>query len=251
MNSRAGISILVCSIGILSAHAQTDRKDSLQLKKEEIYINPEAVKSIDFNFLPQSETLKAKPMMDESKPWMKFRKDLPISMTDTTAFRKKRYIRLLPFSIWGFDDSHRRKQKDTLTIRMKLNPDRIKPGLGMGHGYRVLPAGMDQTVTPSNNPMGGFNADKALFETFTKRGRAIKRNRKKAKAWKIYNDYIPTKEDSLKWRKNKKRTPKDTLMIVDSIISPKDSLAVDSLFHEHEINRQNQADKGSQMVPMQ
>lgn len=252
MNSRAGISILVCSIGIFSAQAQTEKKDSLQLKKEnEIYINPEAVKNIEFNFLPQTETLKAEPMMDENKPWMKFRKDLPISMTDTTIHRKKKHIRLLPFSIWGFDDSHRRKLKDTLTIRMKLNPDRIKPGLGMGHGYRVLPAGMDQTVTPSNNPIGGFNADKALFETFTKRGRAIKRNRKKAKAWKIYNDYIPTKEDSLKWKKNKKRIPKDTLMIVDSIISQKDSLVIDSLFHEDEIYRKNQTDKGSQMIPMQ
>ena len=30
----------------------------------------------------------------------------------------------------------------------------------------------------------------------------------------IYNDYVPTKEDSLKWYGNKKRTPKDTLNII-------------------------------------
>ena len=60
--------------------------------------------------------------------------------------------------------------------------------------------------------------DKFLYENLTKRGRAIRRNKKRAKAWKIYNDYVPTLEDSLKWYGNKKRIPKDTLTIsVDSI----------------------------------
>lgn len=214
MNPRAGISILVCSIGILSAQAQSEKKDSLQRKKDgEIYINQEAVKSIEFNFMSQPEMMKPKPKMDDTKPWMEFKKDLPINMTDTTTFRKKKYIRMLPYSIWGHDDAHLKSNKDTLIIRMKLNLDNIKPLPGMGHGYRVVPGGMDQSVTPSNNPIGGFSADKLLFENFTKRGRAIKRNRKKAKAWKIYKDYVPTKEDSLKLYGNKKRIPKDTLHI--------------------------------------
>ena len=227
MNPRAGISILLCSIGILSAQAQSEKKDSLRLKKEgEIYINQEAVKSIEFNFLPQTELPKPKPKMDETKPWMEFRKDLPSSLTDTTTLRKRKYIRMLPYSIWGYDDSAERYMlNDTLTIRMKLNMEKIKSLPGMGHGYRVLPAGMDQSVTPSNNPIRGFNADKALFETFTKRGRAIKRNRKKAKVWKIYKDYVPTKEDSLKWYGKKKRIPKDTLEVKeDSAFVPKDNL---------------------------
>ena len=214
MNSRAGISILACCIGILSVQAQNEKKDSLQQKKEgEIYINQEAVKSIEFNFMGQPEIMKPKPKMDERKPWMEFRKNLPINMTDTTTYRKKKYIRMLPYSIWGYDNSHLRYRKDTLSIRMKLNTDKIKPAPGMGHGYRVVPGGMDQSVTPSNNPITGFSADKILFENFTKRGRAIKRNKKKAKAWKIYKDYVPTKEDSLKWYGNKKRIPKDTLHI--------------------------------------
>ena len=214
MNSRAGISILACCIGILSVQAQNEKKDSLQQKKEgEIYINQEAVKSIEFNFMGQPEIMKPKPKMDERKPWMKFRKDLPVNMTDTTSYRKKKYIRMLPYSIWGYDNSHLRYMKDTLSIRMKLNMDKIKPAPGMGHGYRVVPGGMDQSVTPSNNPIGGFDADKILYENFTKRGRAIKRNKKKAKAWKTYKDYVPTKEDSLKWYGNKKRIPKDTLHI--------------------------------------
>ena len=214
MNPRAGISILVCSIGILSAQAQSEKKDSLQRKKDgEIYINQEAVKSIEFNFMAQPDIMRPKPMMDETKPWMEFRKDLPMNLTDTTTLTKKKYIRMLPYSIWGHDDAHLKSNKDTLIIRMKLNLDNIKPLPGMGHGYRVVPGGMDQSVTPSNNPIGGFSADKLLFENFTKRGRAIKRNRKKAKAWKIYKDYVPTKEDSLKLYGNKKRIPKDTLHI--------------------------------------
>jgi hypothetical protein len=214
MNPRAGISILFCCIGILSVHAQSERKDSLQRKKDgEIYINQEAVKSIEFNFMAQPDIMRPKPMMDETKPWMEFRKDLPMNLTDTTTLTKKKYIRMLPYSIWGHDDAHLKSNKDTLIIRMKLNLDNIKPLPGMGHGYRVVPGGMDQSVTPSNNPIGGFSADKLLFENFTKRGRAIKRNRKKAKAWKIYKDYVPTKEDSLKLYGNKKRIPKDTLHI--------------------------------------
>ena len=212
MNSRAGISILACCIGILSAQAQNEKKDSLQQKKE-IYINQEAVKSIEFNFMGQPEIMKPKPKMDKRKPWMEYRKDLPVNMTDTTTYRKKKYIRMLPYSIWGYDNSHLRYRKDTLSIRMKLNMDKIKPAPGMGHGYRVVPGGMDQSVTPSNNPIGGFSADKILYENFTKRGRTIRRNKKKAKAWKTYKDYVPTKEDSLKWYGNKKRIPKDTLLI--------------------------------------
>ena len=214
MNPRAGISILACCIGILSAQAQSEKKDSLQRKKDgEIYINQEAVKSIEFNFMAQPDIMRPKPMMDETKPWMEFRKDLPMNLTDTTTLTKKKYIRMLPYSIWGHDDAHLKSNKDTLIIRMKLNLDNIKPLPGMGHGYRVVPGGMDQSVTPSNNPIGGFSADKLLFENFTKRGRAIKRNRKKAKVWKTYKDYVPTKEDSLKLYGNKKRIPKDTLHI--------------------------------------
>ncbi len=200
MNPRVGIIILVCSIGILSAQAQSEKKDSLRWKKEEeIYINPEAVKSIEFNFLPQTEIMKSQPKMDDTKSWMEFRKNLPISLKDTTTLRKKKYIRMLPYSIWGYDESHLHYQKDTLT--MKLNMEYLK-----------------EMHIPIHKPLVGFDADKFLFENFTKRGRAIKRNRKKAKAWKIYNDYIPTKEDSIKWHGKKKRIPKDTLAIpVDSM----------------------------------
>lgn len=198
MNPRASISILVCSIGILTAQAQLTQEDSIRLKKmlesdKEIIINQEAVKNIEFNFVPKEELLRQRPMMTEDKPWMKFIKKLP-----------KEFISI-------------RKDTTDSGIRFKLNQEKLKPLPWLMHGYRVVPGGMDQTVTPSNNPIGGFDADKFLFETFTKRGRAIKRNRKHANAWKTLNDSVSATQDSLTGDENKKRIPKDTLVsMVDS-----------------------------------
>ena len=63
-------------------------------------------------------------------------------------------------------------------------------------------------------PLATFDADKILYENFTKRGRAIKHNREHANAWKTYNDYKPAHKDSLdKWKKEK-RTQLDTLAFV-------------------------------------
>ena len=194
MNPRAGISILFCCIGILSAHAQSEKKDSLQRKKEgEIFINQEAVKSIVFNFMGEPEMMKQKPKMDETKPWMKFRKELSKNMTDTTTSNKGKYIRLLPYSIWGEDTSGKDDMKnDTLTLKLDLKYLKEK------YGYIKS---------------GGFDVDKFLYENLSKRGKAIRRNRIRAKTRKSYENYVPTKEDHLKWYGKKKRILKDTLTI--------------------------------------
>lgn len=226
MNPRTGIGIMVCTFTIFGAQAQeVGVKDSLSTEKKEneIRLNPEAVKSIEFNFMGGSENLSLRPRMSEDKSWMKYREDLPKNFTDTVTWRKKEYVRAAPYTPytrWDEDPINDPifLKPDTLSIRMQLNMKKIKASSGMGHGYWVLPAGMDQSVTPSNRPLIGFSADKALYETFTKRGRAIRRNRKKAKAWRIYQDYTPTKEDSLKWWGNKKRIPKR-----DTLESKKDS----------------------------
>ena len=64
MNPRAVTSILVCCIGIFSVHAQSEKKDSLRFKKEgEIYINQEALKSIEFNFMAKPEALDRKSVV--------------------------------------------------------------------------------------------------------------------------------------------------------------------------------------------
>ncbi len=205
---RISLSILFCIIGILTSKAQLSRRDSIRLKQllegdKEIKLNQEAVKSIQFNFAPDINEMH-KPKMSEEKPWMEFDKSLPKNFNDTVQWRKPKFIRLLPYTIFtrlGEDpvnDIIIKTRKDTL--RMKLKLDYLKEYI------------------PQHQPVVSFDAEKLLYENLTKRGRAIRRNRKRAKAWKIYNDYVPTKEDSLKWYGNKKRIPKDTLVIsVDSI----------------------------------
>lgn len=205
---RISLSILFCIIGILTSKAQLSRRDSIRLKQllegdKEIKLNQEAVKSIQFNFAPDINEMH-KPKMSEEKPWMEFKKSLSKNFNDTVQWRKPKYIRLLPYTIFtrlGEDpvnDIIIKTRKDTL--RMKLKLDYLKEYI------------------PQHQPVVSFDAEKLLYENLTKRGRAIRRNRKRAKAWKIYNDYVPTKEDSLKWYGNKKRISKDTLVIsVDSI----------------------------------
>ena len=218
-------------MNILVSKAQLTRRDSLRLKEllesdEDIKINPEAIKNIQFNFAPNLEDSR-KPRMAEDKPWMDFDKSLPKSFNDTTRLRKPKFIRLLPYTVytkWWEDPINDKlvlDRRDTMTF--KLNLEYLK------------------MYIPKNQPIATFDTDKLLFESLTKRGRVIKRNRKRAKAWKIYNDYVPTKEDSLKWYGNKKRTPKDTLNIMKK----------DSLLHEDEIYSQNKTDESRQMIPLQ
>ena len=169
---KLSICILFYIIGIQAVHAQMEKEDSLRLKrmlegKEEIKINEEAVKSIQFNFLPEEELHFQRPIASEEKSWMKFNTKLP--------------------------DEFIKKKRDSLQMKFDLKLE------------------IPQRTSAS---LATFDADKFLYEKFTKRGRAIKHNREHANAWKTYNDYKPAHKDSLdKWEKEK-RIPKDTLAIV-------------------------------------
>lgn len=82
MNLRTYISISSLILSLLHAQAQLTREDSIRLKKmlegeEEIIINTEAVKDIEFNFMPKETLLKQKPLIADEKPWMKFIEKLP------------------------------------------------------------------------------------------------------------------------------------------------------------------------------
>ena len=184
MTQRVNFSILFCTISILTAQAQWNKQDSIRLQEllngdGELKINTEAVKSIHFDFQSDKDNIKGTPIMSEDKPWMKFLKDLPKNFGDTTKWVRPNFVRLTPYTpytTWHEDpvnDPIFLKRKDSLTISWKLN---IKLIPGLRNGYVILPAGMDQTVTPSNNPLiGGLDADKFLYESLTKRGRAIRR----------------------------------------------------------------------------
>lgn len=245
MTQRVSISILFCSICILTAQAQWNKQDSIRLQEllngdGELKINTEAVKSINFDFKSEKDKMKGSPLMSEDKPWMKFLKDLPKNFGDTTKWVRPKYVRInpyTPYTKWNEnpvdDPIFLSNRKDSLKMSWKLN---IKLIPGLRNGFVVVPEGMDQSITPSNNPLiGGMDIDKFLYESLTKRGRAIRRNREHAKAWKIYQNYIPTRQDSMLF------TKKTAMPIHDTLFIKKDSVIFkqDSLFLKNKINGKN------------
>ena len=234
--------------------AQWNKQDSIRLQEllngdGELKINTEAVKSIHFDFQSDKDNIKGTPIMSEDKPWMKFLKDLPKNFGDTTKWVRPNFVRLTPYTpytTWHEDpvnDPIFLKRKDSLTISWKLN---IKLIPGLRNGYVILPAGMDQTVTPSNNPLiGGLDADKFLYESLTKRGRAIRRNRNRAKGWKIYQSYVPTRQDSILFPRISKVSEQDSLPKQDTLLIKKDSAIINqnSLLLKDKINGKDQTEK--------
>lgn len=238
MTRRVTISILCCTISILAAQAQWSKQDSIRLQEllngnGELKINTEAVKSIQFDFQADKDKMKGTPLMSEDKPWMKFLTDLPKNFGDTTRWVRPAFVRLTPYTpytTWHEDPVNDpiflSDKKDTLKMSWKLNI-RLTPGLR--NGYVVVPAGMDQSVTPSNNPLiGGLDANKFLYESLTKRGRTIRRNRQRATAWKIYQSYVPTRQDSLLFSRTPNVPKQDTVVIKqDSAAIRPDSLLIE------------------------
>ncbi|MGL4851669.1 MAG: DUF4858 domain-containing protein [Phocaeicola sp.] len=255
MTQRAKLTIFFCTATLLTAQAQLNKQDSIRLQQflqggNDIQINSDAVKAIEFNFTPKKEEWKGTPLVSEEKPWMRFLDELPKNFGDTTKWRKPKFIRLTPYTPYTkwYEDPVNDPIfaiVDTMKIgKWILN---IKPTLGIRNGFRVLPAGMDQSVTPSNNPLGTFDADKALFETLTKRGRAIRRNREKAVAWKTYRDYLPTSKDTeakdlLILQNDSSKTKNEPISSRnDSLLVPIDSIhrEKESLFLKNEVDSQN------------
>lgn len=270
MSQRATLTLALCTASLFTIQAQWSRQDSIRLQQflqggSDTPINGDAVKSIEFNFTPKKEDWKGKPLVSEEKPWMKFLDDLPKNFGDTTKWTKPKYIRLTPYTPytkWNEDPVNDPIFVLDDTLSMGKWVLRVNPVLGIRSGYRVLPAGMDQSVTPSNNPLGTFDADKMLYETFSKRGRSIRRNRNKAVAWKTYQDYVPTieskelastdslsiiEQDTLKQKSEPLPIRTDSLFIAtdtiairkESLLFRNDSLLIqnDSLFLKNKVNR--------------
>lgn len=178
--------LLSVLLPVVSVRAQWTVQDSLRLQEflngnQNILINQDAVKSIqlDINSLPST---KDNGMMSVSKPWMQFVEELPILFDDTVSNRRPQHIRLLPFSCFT------RWDEDPFALQDKLAKEKKwKMHWQIDKRY----------TTPGSGVMVTFSTDKMLYETFTKRGRAIRRNRKHANVWKTYQDYVPTLQDSL------------------------------------------------------
>ena len=210
MTQRVNFSILFCTISILTAQAQWNKQDSIRLQEllngdGELKINTEAVKSIHFDFKSDKDNIKGTPFMSEDKPWMKFLKDLPKNFGDTTKWVRPNFVRLTPY-----------------------------PPYTTCHEDQV------------NNPLiGGLDADNFLYESLTKRGRAIRRNRNRAKGWKIYQSYVPTRQDSILFPRISKVSEQDSLPKQDTLLIKKDSAIINqnSLLLKDKINGKDQTKK--------
>ena len=149
---------------------------------------------IQFDFShSKDEQLNRQTEVPVEKKWLQFRENsaMPRSLIDTTTVKKiTGYIRLEPYTIWtkfGEDpiyDVIPNGKKKEWAIHWSINTGGINANQYQGSG------GVGVVIL--------FDFNKLLYENFTKRGRAIKHNRKHANAWKTYSNYLPTISDRLK-----------------------------------------------------
>lgn len=246
MTRRVSLSILLCTLAALTAQAQWSKQDSIRLQQllngeGELIINKEAVKSIHFDFNPTKDAIQGNPMMSQDKPWMKFLDALPKNFGDTTQWIKPKYVRFTPYTPytkWNEDpvnDPIITNEKE-LKISMVLNVNStIKYDV---REQRVMPPSKNNNAIQASVGVAyAFDAEKLLYENFSKRGRAIKRNRKHANAWKTYMDYIPTLQDTVK---------KETVMMMELLRKQAEKLypgvieSTDSLLFKNKTDGQGQ-----------
>lgn len=202
-------------------------------EKEDIELNRDAVKMIQFDFnpsLPENKPREA-PL---NKTWMEFKTDIgvPKDFLDTIAVKKpKNFIRLLPYSIWtcfGEDPVYdvlvfKREKELEMTFHLggavcqEEYGKSIAPSTGEIYNQVASPLGSGAAIQ-------GLDINKFLTDNLTRRGRMLRRNRKHANAWKTYKDYSPTKEDSLKLPTFYRRSIPPVILRQDSV-----SLAHDSI----------------------
>lgn len=255
MTRRVSIGILFCTISVL-AQAQWSKQDSIRLQEllngdGELKINTEAVKSIHFDFKPEKDKMKGTPLMSEEKPWMKFLKDLPKNFGDTTTWVKPKYVRFTPYTPYTkmnedpVNDPIITAEKEWV-MNIKFGPTPYAEKYDPRQQRVMPPSRNNNAMQISAGIAKTFDTEKFLYENFTARGRAIRRNRQRANAWKTYKDFIPTRQDTLIKRdsvrvmefirlKAHELFPKKA----DSIIAPP-LPSVDSLLFENKVNSKNQ-----------
>lgn len=192
---------------------KTSQRDSLHQNRksdgshlhEPFELNKEAVKLIQFDFTSSPNVTAPPKTAEMKKSWMDFRVDLavPKNLTDTTKIRKpSQYIRMLPYTIWtrfGEDpvfDVLVFGNKKRLEIQWKLNLN----SYNADYGRNLMPqAGRDAAPMGSGVCINNLDIIGFLYDNLNKHGRTLKRNRKRAKAWKVYQNYKTTRADSLKF----------------------------------------------------
>ena len=174
----------------------------------DIKINADAVKKIKFDFTPPVVPISEYKKMQEApieKEFLDYRLDLHLPHVLHDSIRTKKYggyIRLEPYTIWtafGEDPIYdvlyagtNKRWEIHWTINMSAIRKQYRrhsgPSAGMAYDIATGSAGVGFAIP--------VDFDKFFFETFTRRGRAIKHNRTHAIAWKTYSDYLPTEEDN-------------------------------------------------------
>lgn len=186
-------------------------------QKEELRLNENAVKMIQFDFTPQSDN-KIEKMLEApiDMEWKRFKEKVPFkrSFADTTTVKKiEGYVRAQPYTIWNrFDEDPINSVMPTIekkwSVYWKLTPylhaqedygKTITPSAGKTYDKVTAPSGSSVSIETDFN--------KLLFENLTARGRAIRHNRKYANSWKTYSTYVPTREDSARYPRFWKSNP--------------------------------------------
>lgn len=192
--------IVLLLTGVQSVFAQKEEKE------EELKLNSDAVKLIRFNFNAKEMIQEQKPIENlQGKNWMKFRHGAFISWNkndSTDTGNPRRFIRMLPYSIWTkfgedpvYDVIFSRERREKMTF--VLDPFRQNGKNRDKWAFTWSEDIYSNTQSKSANSNIGIELDfnKLYYENLTKRGRAIKHNRKHANAWKTYQAYLPTKKD--------------------------------------------------------
>lgn len=202
-NRYAGL--LLCTLGgVLPLQAQEQKEE------QQLQLNKDAVKMIQFDFNDAAAHSNDPQVAPVDKKWMNFQMEfeMPRSLLDTTkVYKPTGYIRVEPYTIWtryGDDPIY-----DVLVYGRPAKQQyywKLQPYLHASHEEygRTLKPSTGKMYDMFSSPVGpgvsiGTDFDKILFETFTARGRCFRHNRIHANAWKTYQSYIPTREDSLKF----------------------------------------------------
>ena len=190
-----------------SVRKEWEEKNHVHFEKNKyMKLNEEAVKLIQFDFTSTPQETAAPKTAPLDKSWMDFQVDLavPKNMMDTTKVRKPdNYIRMLPYTIWT-----RFGEDPVFDVLVFGNEKRLEANFQLDLDLEELEYGLYRQVLPehllqdSHNPtvvIENLDIIGFLYNNLNKHGRMLKRNRKRAKAWKTYQNYRATKSDSLKF----------------------------------------------------
>ncbi|MDR1161443.1 MAG: DUF4858 domain-containing protein [Tannerellaceae bacterium] len=217
MDKRLILFLFVCVHQTGSLYAQWTEKDSVWLKdvlsgKEQLQLNPETREAIRSGRLintgaPSMELLAAPPILPISK-------DFDIQPADTTSGEAVDYSQMPPAVLALYkkelmlrSDTIEKLQKGAFAMPDLRDKDRIQLGKSP-ISVAVQATNVYNDQIKDGQKRGGvvlgirltFSLDDILTGIFSKTERAKRRNKKKANAWKYYNNY----PEHLEWKPEEK-----------------------------------------------